>query len=207
LESKNEKDNKYVALFGGQLKDEYRYFGKNPTSPIGFVSKVAKMDKVDGPKTDKSEWIKLEFLMDPDNPASNYSRQFAIFKDGFRVPEEWIKWVMAFREIENLMPLNDPVEKTRMFWTLLKGQVLTYFENPLRKRVETEDSEIPDNELIELMLRDVDLEYIVKHTIHMQKYYVKRCFYMGLNTSVQQFVERLNDLNCFLLYFPEKTSS
>jgi hypothetical protein len=28
----------------------------------------------------------LEFLMDPDNPDSKYSRQFAIFKDGY--PEE-----------------------------------------------------------------------------------------------------------------------
>jgi hypothetical protein len=29
--------------------------------------------------------------------------------------------------------------------------------------------------------------------------------YMGLNTSVQQFVERLNvDLNRYLLYFPEE---
>jgi hypothetical protein len=27
--------------------------------------------------------------------------------------------------------------------------------------------------------------------------------YRGLNTSVQQFVERLNDLNCYLLCFPE----
>jgi hypothetical protein len=27
---------------------------------------------------------------------------------------------------------------------------------------------------------------------------------MGLNTSVQQFVEKLNDLNCYLLYFPEE---
>jgi hypothetical protein len=27
---------------------------------------------------------------------------------------------------------------------------------------------------------------------------------MGLNTSVQQFVERLNDLNLYLLYFPEE---
>jgi hypothetical protein len=27
---------------------------------------------------------------------------------------------------------------------------------------------------------------------------------MGLNTSVQKFVERLNDLNRFLLYFPEE---
>jgi hypothetical protein len=52
--------------------------------PIPFVSKVKKMDKVDGPDMDKSEWIKLEFLMDPDIPSSGskYSRQFAIFKDG-----------------------------------------------------------------------------------------------------------------------------
>jgi hypothetical protein len=66
---------------------------KNPQSPIPFVSKVKKMDKVDGPDTYKSEWIKLEFLMDPDNPASGskYSRQFDIFKDGCRIPEDWIK--------------------------------------------------------------------------------------------------------------------
>jgi hypothetical protein len=31
---------------------------------------VKKMDKVDGPDVDKYEWIKLEFLMDTDNPAS-----------------------------------------------------------------------------------------------------------------------------------------
>jgi hypothetical protein len=73
---------------------------------------VKKMDKVDGNDADKSEWIKLEFLMDPDNPASvsKYSRQFAIFKDGY--PEDWIKGVMAFREIENLMPMKEPADKT-----------------------------------------------------------------------------------------------
>jgi hypothetical protein len=56
---------------------------------------VKKMDKVDGPEADTSGWIKLEFLMDPDKPVLGYkySRQFAIFKDGY--PEDWIKWVMA----------------------------------------------------------------------------------------------------------------
>jgi hypothetical protein len=51
---------------------------------IPFVSKVKNMDEVDGPDADTSEWIKLEFLIDPDNPASGskYSQQFAIFKDG-----------------------------------------------------------------------------------------------------------------------------
>jgi hypothetical protein len=46
---------------------------KNPPLPITFVSKLKKMGKVDGTDADKSEWIKLEFLMDPDNPASKYS--------------------------------------------------------------------------------------------------------------------------------------
>jgi hypothetical protein len=41
---------------------------ENPP-PILFVSKVKKVDKVDGTDTDKSEWIKLEFFMDPDNPT------------------------------------------------------------------------------------------------------------------------------------------
>jgi hypothetical protein len=55
---------------------------ENP--PFLLFPRVKKMDKVDGTDADKSEWIKLEFLMDPDNPAldSKYSRQFTIFKDG-----------------------------------------------------------------------------------------------------------------------------
>jgi hypothetical protein len=91
-------------------------------------------------------------------PGSKYSRQFAIFKDGFRFPEDWIKWVMAFREIEYLISLKEPADKTRMFRTLLKGQALSNFEYHLRGRLEAEDSELPDNELIELEVRDVGLE-------------------------------------------------
>jgi hypothetical protein len=66
--------------------------------------------------------------------------------------------VMAFREIEKLMPMKKYADKTRKFGTLLKGQALSYFEHRFRRRVEAEDSEVPDNDFIELMLRDVDLE-------------------------------------------------
>jgi hypothetical protein len=55
---------------------------------------------------------------------------------------------MAFREIENLMPMKEPADKTRMFRTLLKGQALSYFEHHLMRRLEAEDSKVPDNELI-----------------------------------------------------------
>jgi hypothetical protein len=37
-----------------------------------------------------------------------------------------------------------------------------------RKRVEAEDSKVPDNELIELVLRDVGLEFIPKRAIRVQ---------------------------------------
>jgi hypothetical protein len=127
-----------------------------------------------------------------------------IFKDGCL--EDWIKRVMAFREIDNLMPMKEPADKTRIFWTLLKGEALSYFEHHLMRRLETEDSDVPDNEPIELVLSDVGLEYIPKRGIQVQKYYMRqpRGLYLGLNTSVQQFVERFNDLNCYLLYFPEE---
>jgi hypothetical protein len=85
---------------------------RNNSSPLPFVPKVKKLDKVDGTDSDKTEWIKLEFLMDPDNPASNSCQNFAIFKDGF--PEEWIKWLMVLHEIKNLIPLTKPADKTRM---------------------------------------------------------------------------------------------
>jgi hypothetical protein len=105
--------------------------------------------------------------------------------------------VMAFREIENLMPMKEPADKTRMFRTLLKGQALSYFEHHLMRRLEAEDSDVSDNELIELVLKDVSIEYIPKRAICLQKYYMRqsRGLCMGLNTSVQQVVERLNDLN------------
>jgi hypothetical protein len=62
--------------------------------------------------------------------------------------------VIAFREIENLMPMKEPADNTRMFWTLLKSQALSYFEHHLMRRLEAEESEIPENHLIELVFRD-----------------------------------------------------
>jgi hypothetical protein len=81
---------------------------------------------------------------------------------------------MAFREIENLMTMKEPADKTRMFRTLLKGQALSYYEHHLMRRLEAEDSDVPDNEPIELVLRDLGLEYNTKRAILMQKYYMSQ---------------------------------
>jgi hypothetical protein len=93
-----------------------------------------------------------------------------------------------------------------MIRTLLKAQALSYFKHHLMRSLEAEDSDIPDNEFIELVLRDVGLEYIPKRAIPVQNYYMRqpRGLYMSLNTPVKQFVETFNDLNRQLLYFPEE---
>jgi hypothetical protein len=77
-----------------------------------------------------------------------------------------------------------------MFRTFLKVQAFSYFEHHLMRRLEAEDSDVSDNELIELVLRDVGLEYIPKRAIHLQKYHMRqeRGLSMCLNTSVQQFL-------------------
>ena len=98
------------------------------------------------------------------------------------------------------MPLKEPTDKSKMLRTLFKSQALSYFEHHLRKRLDAEDSDVPDNDLLELVIRDIGLEYIPKRAICVQKYYMRRGLYMGSNTSVQQFVERLNDPNRYLLF-------
>jgi hypothetical protein len=53
---------------------------------------------------------------------------------------------------------------------------------------------------LELVNRDIGLDCISRHAIRVQKYYMGRCIFMGPNnTTVQQFVERLNELNPYLL--------
>jgi hypothetical protein len=56
----------------------------------------------------------------------------------------------------------------------LDEQFWSYFEYHLRRRLVTEDSELLDNEIIKLVLRDIGLKYIPKRAIGVQKYYMRQ---------------------------------
>jgi hypothetical protein len=62
--------------------------------------------------------------------------------------------LLSLREIENLMHLKEPVDKIKMFWTFLKDQGLTYFEHHLKRIMKVKDSDLSDNGIIELVIRD-----------------------------------------------------
>ena len=93
---------------------------ENP--PIPFVAKLKKLE-TEGADSNKVESIRFEFLVDPSNPANQFSKEFIIFKDGS--PEEYIRWLIGYRDLELLMPLKDPSDKTKMLRTMLKGRSLS----------------------------------------------------------------------------------
>jgi hypothetical protein len=101
--------------------------------------------------------------MDSNNLATKYARHFVMFNDG--CAEDWVKLLMVYHDIESLMGLSEPAVISKLVRTLLKGQALSPFEHHLRKRLEAENSELPDNDLLELVLIDVGLEYIPKTAI------------------------------------------
>jgi len=75
--------------------------------------------EADGSDTEKVESLRFEFLVDPSNPNTRFTKEFFIFKD--QTTEEYIKWLMGYRDLELLMPLKEPLERTKMLCTLLKG--------------------------------------------------------------------------------------
>jgi hypothetical protein len=108
---------------------------------------------VDGPDADKTELIKLENFMDTENPASKYSQKFTFSRIDTQRIGSIFYLLKNFCVIENLMPKKESTDKTKIFLNLLKGQALSYFEHHLKRRLEAEDSELPDDKLIELVLR------------------------------------------------------
>jgi hypothetical protein len=82
---------------------------ENP--PIPFVLKTKKVETPEK-AADKTDHIRLEFFLDPSNPTSKYSQHFMIFKDGGA--DDWIKWLLGYNEVENLMEIREPANKSKM---------------------------------------------------------------------------------------------
>jgi hypothetical protein len=85
--------------------------------------------EAEGAHSDKVESIRFEFLVDPSNPATRFSKKFFVFKDGS--PEEYIRWLMFYRDLELLMPLKEASVRAKMLHTMLKGWALLLFEQKM----------------------------------------------------------------------------
>jgi hypothetical protein len=121
------------------------------------MTKLKKLE-AEGADSDKVESIRFEFLVDPSNPATRFSKEFFVFKN--RSPEEYIRWLMGYHDLELLMPLKESSDRTKMLCTMMKGRALSLFEYHHYKRCGGEDIETMDQELLELVISDLGLDYI-----------------------------------------------
>jgi hypothetical protein len=104
-------------------------------------------------------------------------------------PEECIKWLMGYRGLEVMMLFKETAEKTKIIRTLMNGRTLAQFDHHPNKRVCSKDMELLVSESLELVVRDLRLDYISRRTIWIKRYYIMICLFMGPNTTVQQLVE------------------
>jgi len=68
------------------------------------------------------ESVRFEFLVDPSNPNTRFTKEFFTFKDG--TPEDYIKWLMGYRDLELLMPLKEPLERTKMLVEIVLSRLI-----------------------------------------------------------------------------------
>jgi hypothetical protein len=66
------------------------------------------------------------------------------------------------------MPLVEPSDQTKMHCTIMKGRALSLFAYHLSRQCGGEDDEVSDHEMLEIVIRDVGLEYISRRTIRVQ---------------------------------------
>jgi hypothetical protein len=90
---------------------------------------------------------------------------------------------MGYFEIEKIMVMREPVDKTWMVRTLIKGHALSYWEHHLNRRLAAEDGDLPDNDLMELVMTDVGLKYIPKRAMCNEKYCMQQGLYLGSSVS------------------------
>jgi hypothetical protein len=66
--------------------------------------------------------------------------------------------------------IRRPADKSKISWTLLKGQALSCFENHLKKRLDAKDVELLDNVFLELVICDVSSEVGQFLVLHVYSY-------------------------------------
>jgi hypothetical protein len=140
-------------------------------NPIPFFTKLKKLE-ADGTDSDNVESIRFVFLVDPSIFATQFSKEFLIFKD--RSTEMYPRWLIVYRDMELLMPLKEPSDRFKILCKMLKGRVFSPLDYNLSKRCGSEDIAVTDHELLELVIRVLGLGYTSRRSTRVQKYYMRK---------------------------------
>jgi hypothetical protein len=153
------------------------------------------------------ETMKFKLLSVPGKKDSpTYEVTVNAFKTG--TPEEYIKTLIALDQVCVGQNLKDAKEKYTMARRVFQGEALTAFNNAAAKMTSREDNsdlgaETEDH--FALVLKEVGKAVFPINAYALQKQAMRRFMRKPKDMSIRYYVERMLELNKYLVYFPVKT--
>lgn len=153
------------------------------------------------------ETMKFKLLSVPGKKDSpTYEVTVNVFKTG--TPEEYIKTLIALDQVCVGQNLKDAKEKYTMARRVFQGEALTAFNNAAAKMSSREDksdlgAETEDH--FAQVLKEVGKAVFPINAYALQKQAMRRFMRKPKDMSIRSYVERMLELNKYLVYFPVKT--
>ena len=146
-------------------------------------------------KDEKDKYKTFDIKIDKDDKDSDTVEQhIKVFEQGS--PEDYIKWLEGYKELEIVLPLEKPEHKVNVVRSILKGPYLETFNTALGEKSIT-------NKKVQEALNKVTLKAFNndRNAYRRQVQYMR--YHLYFNTSnFKSFEHRLKQLNKYLSYFP-----
>ena len=148
-------------------------------------------------KVKPEDMLKFKLLSNPtDKDGPTYEMQVKIFKSG--TPEEYIKTLIALKKVLKGQNITTGQAQYAMARRLFNGEALTSFNNASAK-VGTETVQN-----LEIVLKKVAGSVFPLRAYAMQKQAMRRFMRKPRESTIREYVDRILELNDYLVYFPTK---
>jgi hypothetical protein len=147
-------------------------------------------------KDDKDKYKTFEVKIDKeDKDSDTIEHSIKVFEQG--TPEEYVKFLESFRELEASMPLDKPEQKVNVLRSLLKGSFLEAFNTQLGELKDLTEKKV-EEAISKVTLKAFSND---RHAYRRQVQYMRYQLYFT-TTNFKAFEHRLKQLNKYLEYFP-----
>ena len=162
---------------------------------------------------DDTNFRTMKVPLDPEDleHTSFMNVKSKVFEEGD--VEEWIKWRIHLTDLIKMYGLGeDDPKRGKLIYSLLKGKAADWYVHHYRRLSEENDSHDEDakwseNEVLKRVLWHISCQVFDRKVkswrsaARKQKSYMRNSIYMG-DMDPEDFLERLEEMNKFLCYFP-----
>ena len=182
------------------------------------LKKMRKEDKDQEKKSDEDDDDETNFRtmkvpLDPDDlkHTSYMNVKSRLFDEGD--VEEWIKWRIQVNDLIKMYGLDeDDPKRGKVIYSLLKGKAADWYVHHYRhlseeNKTREEDDRWSEDQILKRVLWHMSCQVFDRRVkswrsaARKQKSYMRNSIYMG-DMDPEDFLERLEELNKFLCYFP-----